>query len=72
MRLKWKNAVEKWGDIENIDIFMCEWVFRKDVCIVVELTDRPTIRVMSRLYRERTKTWLRTNQGALSNRSDWF
>ena len=27
---------------------------------------------MSRLYRERTKTWLRTNQGALSNRTDWF
>ena len=27
---------------------------------------------MSRLYRERTKTWLRTNRGALSNRTDWF
>ena len=27
--------------------------------------------VISRLYRERTKTCLRTNEGALSNRSDW-
>ena len=48
------------------------WVFKRDVCVVVEWTYRPTSRVISRLYRERTKTCLRTNQEALSNRSDWF
>ena len=30
--------------------------------------NRPTIRVISRSYRERTKVLLKTNEGALSNR----
>ena len=37
-------------------------MFKTDACILVELTDRPTIRVVSRLYRERTKACLLTNE----------
>ena len=48
---------------------------KREVCIAVELKSRPTIRVVSRLYSERTKPCPIANEKALtswSNRSNEF
>ena len=40
---------------------------KREVCIVVELTGRPTIRVVPRLYSERTKPCPLANEKALTS-----
>ena len=47
---------------------------KREVCTAVELNSRPTIRVVSRLYSERTKLCPIANENALtslSNQSNW-